>query len=387
MSKKALILGSGPFGGTIARKILGFPSLDQLILGDLDTVAVKQLAETLAKETKKTIRSETVDATDIGRLKSVIKGIDLVINATGPYDITALPTVQAAIESGSDYIDLNVYFDSTKQVLEFDKRAQDANVRILTGFGDTPGLANCLAKYAANQLDEVDEVHVATGGSRGRGWTANYIRDVWDQIFADPAVVYKEGAFVEIPACSNEEDMVLPYVKEPIKVVSVRSTLVATIPRYIQGVKYVEAKYGHSPSSQWNEVFTVFRNWGLFSSQPIDVKGQKVVPKNFATAFMASAVHEDAIGVDKVHPYQVGGTLIKVIGKKQGKVATYMYRTGAYGNTVGVCTQAAEMLLKGDLKLKGVLAPEALDPVPFITGALSRGTLIYETIERPLTSV
>lgn len=385
MSKKVLILGSGPFGGIISRKLLGFPGLAQLIVGDLDTDAVNKIATALANETKTTIRGEKVDATDINELKSVMKGIDLVVNATGPYNVTAVPTVQAAIETGSDYIDLNVYFDSTKKVLEFDKRAQDASVRILTGFGDTPGLSNFLAKYAATQLDEVDEVHVATGGSRGRGWTANYIRDVRDEIFSDPAIVFKNGSFVEIPSCSNEEDMILPYVNEPIKVMSIRFPMVATIPHYIKGVKYVSAKYGHCPSSQWNEVFASFNNWGLFSSESIDVKGQKVVVKDFASAFIASSVHEDAIGVDNVHPYQVGGTQVKVIGKKQGKVATYIYRTGAYGNTVGICTQAAEMLLKGDIKLKGVLAPEALDPVPFITGALGRGTLIYETIERPLT--
>lgn len=47
--------------------------------------------------------------------------------------------------------------------------------------------------------------------------------------------------------------------------------------------------------------------------------GQKVVPKNFASAFIASSVHEDAIGVEKVHPCQVGGTQVKVIGKNRGK--------------------------------------------------------------------
>jgi saccharopine dehydrogenase (NAD+, L-lysine-forming) len=349
---------------------------------------VENLAKELAKDTNLKIRAQSVDATDEKSLAAVMAGFDLVINATGPYDITAVPTVKAAIEHGLDYIDLNVYVDSTRKVMELDSSAQDANVRVLVGFGVTPGLSNFLAKYGADQLDEVDEIHFATGGSRGRGWTPALIEGVWDEVISDPALVYKHGEILEIPACGDREDMILPDVAEPIEVMSVKLPMVVTIPYFIEGIKHVTSKYGHTPPSQWNDVFSKFLEWGLFSSDPIEVKGIKVLPRDFALSFIASSIHENAIGVENIHPYKVGGTQVKVLGKKRGNPARYVYSyqygAGYSGNTVGICAKAAEMLLRGEISKRGVLAPEALNPEPFINDAIERGTTIYESTERTL---
>jgi len=388
MSKRVLVLGSGIYGGLICRKLCGFPDLSELVIGELNLDKAEKLAEELAKDTNVKIRAQTVDATDEKSLATVMACLDLVINATGPYDITAVPTAKAAIEQGLDYIDLNVYVDSTRKVMELDSNARDADVRVLVGFGVTPGLSNFMAKYGADQLDEVDEIHLATGGSRGRGWTPAMIEGVWDEIASDPALVYKEGEILEIPACGDKEDMILPDVAEPIEVMSCKFPIVVTAPHFIKGVKYVTSKYGHTPPSQWNDVFSKFMEWGLFSSDPIEVKGTKVLPRDFAFSFIASAIHENALGVEKIFPYAIGGTQVKVLGKKRGKPANYVYShqygRDFSGNTVGICAKAAEMLLRGDISRKGVLAPEALNPEPFINDAIERGTTIYESTEKTL---
>ncbi|MFN3591658.1 MAG: hypothetical protein ACK4TG_05680, partial [Thermaurantiacus sp.] len=74
-------------------------------------------------------------------------------------------TVRAAIEAGVPYVSLCDDYDAAQAVLELDLLAKEKGVTVITGLGWTPGLSNVLARRAADQLDEVDEIHVAWAGS------------------------------------------------------------------------------------------------------------------------------------------------------------------------------------------------------------------------------
>ena len=61
---------------------------------------------------------------------------------------------------------------------------------------------------------------------------------------------------------------------------------------------------------------------------------------------------------------------------------TYRLRDVKGTLTQRTCTLAARVLVQGEIDLKGVMAPGALDPKPFTTMAKQKGLIVEELIER-----
>jgi len=132
-------------------------------------------------------------------------------------------------------------------------------------------------------------------------------------------------------------------------------------------------------------------NWGFDSDQPIDVKGQQIAPKDFAIAFLASDVHNAAIGLlnrplNDVSGTQYGGYEFRILGKyknQPSKLTIGFYDT-YFNMTEVTCAFAAEQLARGLITKKGVVIPEEVDPLPFIEMSRQKGVLLRETFEHML---
>jgi saccharopine dehydrogenase-like NADP-dependent oxidoreductase len=122
-------------------------------------------------------------------------------------------------------------------------------------------------------------------------------------------------------------------------------------------------------------------DWGMNSMKPIDVNGVPVVPADFALAFLVSDAYAQAVGLDAV-PFLIGYQ-VRVTGTKNGKAAQCMYRFRDTQVALTQTTLAAgvKMLLKGEVSERGVIAPEGLNPEPFITAALAHGMILQEIKE------
>lgn len=105
----------------------------------------------------------TIDVTDRGRLRDALSGADLVVNAVGPYHLTALGVIEAAIELGVDYVDMNDDHEVAETVLldsTWDDRARRAGVTVLIDCGVVPGLSGLLVRHASEQLDRTERVAI-----------------------------------------------------------------------------------------------------------------------------------------------------------------------------------------------------------------------------------
>src|SRR5690348_9541877 len=97
---KIALLGCGFHGRGIAYQLAGS--------GDASlTVADRDGAKAAAVGDKAGVPWREVDVTDPDPLREVLDGVDLVVNAVGPYHRTALGVVEAAIELGVHYVDMN----------------------------------------------------------------------------------------------------------------------------------------------------------------------------------------------------------------------------------------------------------------------------------------
>jgi saccharopine dehydrogenase (NAD+, L-lysine-forming) len=380
--KTIVMLGSGIYGAAFIRELLRESEtiISKIVLADIDRGKAESLAVELGGSSYEALAA-CVDASDEQSLLQAIKGVDLVVNITGPFEKTAVPAIRAAIKSKIDYIDINGHAASTREVLALEREVREAGISVLIGFGDTPGMVNIFARRGADQLDEVHEIHIGAGGSGGGRKGLAGLSRVWHNVISDPALVYRDGQVREVPARQDKELIWLPEFDEPMEVMSARHTEVLTLPRFIPGVKLVTYKVGFFPKAKANDVVCTLFDWGMNSQEPIDVQGVPVVPAEFALSFLVSAAYAQAMGLDKV-PFIIGYQ-VRVIGTKNGRPAQVIYRFRDTQVSLTQTTLAAgvKMMLRGEVTARGIIAPEGLNPEPFIAAALSRGMILQELQE------
>lgn len=106
-----------------------------------------------------------LDLADNASLHRAVQGFDVVVNTAGPFDRWGAVVLDAAIESGVDYIDVCDDPLPTLELLKRDEAARAAGIRAVVGLGVSPGLTNFLAVVAARHLDSVDLLATFWGDS------------------------------------------------------------------------------------------------------------------------------------------------------------------------------------------------------------------------------
>lgn len=378
--KGVLVLGCGLFGERVAKELAGSGNFTQFVLADINRELVDKLVvklRSLAGE----VRGEIVDGSNEDAVRQLLKGIDVLVNVTGADAITALPAARAAIHCGIGYVDINADVAATQSAIKLDDEAKRAGTAILIGFGDFPGIANFFARKGADSMDQAEEITIATTARmRTRIGTAAMSR-VWQNTFAGTAIVWQDGQLIEVEARGGKEIIELPDGGS-YEVMLARLSQAVTLPRHISGLKRVVCKAGLGSKEIGNDILCALFNWGMNSTESIDVKGVKVAPADFAVAFLESDAHYQAVGMGR--DITTGGNMICVTGLKNGKPASYVcsYIDAGMRNTERTCALAANMIARGLIQQAGVLAPEALEPEPFIKHALQAGTVVREVISQ-----
>lgn len=90
------------------------------------------------------------------RLHELLAAADLVVNCAGPYYTLGPIILDAAIEAGTDYLDICDDADATELLLRRDAAAKRAGVTALIGMGSAPGTTNVLVRLALDALPDGD---------------------------------------------------------------------------------------------------------------------------------------------------------------------------------------------------------------------------------------
>jgi saccharopine dehydrogenase-like NADP-dependent oxidoreductase len=133
---------------------LGFDFVDELVVADLDGARAQQVAAQCGAKA----RAARVDVTDAAGLRKQLAEADVVLNTVGPFYRFGVPILEAAIESGCHYLDINDDWEPTLDMLALSPRAEKAGITAIVGMGASPGISNLLAVQAMRRLDRVDEV-------------------------------------------------------------------------------------------------------------------------------------------------------------------------------------------------------------------------------------
>lgn len=95
------------------------------------------------------------------RLKQVLEGVNIVLNAAGPFVHTALPIIQACLETGTSYLDISGEVTVLEEIFALDQQASERGIAIIPGVGFNVLASDCLVLYAVEKVDTPTELEIA----------------------------------------------------------------------------------------------------------------------------------------------------------------------------------------------------------------------------------
>ena len=157
---KVLALGgSGGMGRFAVETSMNFENVSEIVIADINAEEALKFANSMNEK----VSGIGLDVTDIDALKIQMNKADVVINTVGPFFKYGPPILEAAIDSGCDYLDINDDWEPTIEMLEFHGKAENNSKTAILGMGASPGLTNMLGAAAIEELDEVETLYT--------GWT------------------------------------------------------------------------------------------------------------------------------------------------------------------------------------------------------------------------
>lgn len=351
--QKAIVLGGGMVGSVMAADLAA--SGIQTTLADRSTAALQKAVERLGPGVSM-LKADLSDTTVVSKL---VEPFDIVLGAL-PSAI-GFQTLRSVIEAGKPYCDISFM---PENALELDAIAKERGVTAVVDCGVAPGMSNMAVGYAYAQLDRCESIVIYVGGlPRERRWPFEYKagfspHDVIEE-YTRPSRVVEHGKIVIREALSEPEllDFTGVGTLEAFNTDGLRSiadTLDAPF------MKEKTLRYpGHI------ELMRVFRETGLFGTEPIQVGGASVVPRDVIASLMFPK-----------WTYQPGEedlTVMRIVveGVKAGRSARYSWdlldsfdrasmSTSMSRTTALPCTIVSRMILAGQITQVGVLPPELI---------------------------
>jgi saccharopine dehydrogenase (NAD+, L-lysine-forming) len=394
---KISVIGAGAQGSAIALVLSKNPEVSEVVSADINLKAARKAADETRSDK---VSAERVDASKVDDLLRVVKGSDTVVNATPRFNINMM---EAALKSGANYVDLasmegGTLEDSIQKQLAFNDKFKGAGLTAVMCMGG-PFTTNVAVRYAADRLDRVDEIRLRFGWTGDESeefiptWAPMWSPEAALTEWIPPAAIYENGKWKYAPPFSGVEEYPFPEPLGPATVCYINYDPTYTLPRFIKGVKYVDYKI--TPDRMAGALIKI----GLGSDKPIDVKGVKVTPRDVLLAITPPATETFAIYEPEFLRSEkefYGCSLAEVKGEEAGEKITHtVYKIFNYNEdfekwgivNADVAVPAAltaTMLAKGEIKTKGVIPPEGLEPEPFLAKLAEEGWIFQDRTTREI---
>jgi len=244
------------------------------------------------------------------------------------------------------------------------------------GMGSAPGVPNIQARYAADRLDTIEYIRIYDGIKPPPPGDVRFtyaVPTIVDELTLPP-MVYRDGEFLACEPLSEFEDY---WFAPPIGLLPMHLSLhseVATLPLTFQdkGVRECFFKINYwGMAKETVEKIRVLVDFGFAGREAVEVKGQRVIPRELLVAMMANYVPPitDFLAPPKNQPPDwVKEIVTEVQGTRNGKTVTYRMGTLTCKGALptGVAPARAAIWLAEKRIPAGVHPPEAvIDPVPF----------------------
>ena len=389
MKKNVLIIGAGGVAQVVAHKC----AQNNDVLGDLHIASrtvskCEAILETVhdkgAMKQEGVFKAHQLDATQHEDVAALIRetGAQIVINVGTAF--VNMHVLEACINTGAAYIDTAIHEEPDKICetppwyanYEWKRRDRCAEkgITAILGAGFDPGVVNAYARFGADLLDEVKSIDIIdiNAGSHGEYFATNFDPEINFREFTGVVYSWQNGAWQTNKMFEVGKVWDLPVVGPSQSYMSGHDEIHSLSANYPQA----DVRFWMGFGDHYINVFTVLKNIGLLSEQPVmTAEGQEVVPLKVVKACLPDP--------SSLAPKYTGNTCIGdlVQGTKDGvDQAYFIYNVAdhkeAYNEvgsqgisyTAGVPPVAAAMLVaSGEWDCKTMKNVEELDPKPFFT--------------------
>jgi saccharopine dehydrogenase-like NADP-dependent oxidoreductase len=379
-------VGAGAVGTVSALKFMHEATLEGLVVADAVSARASLLVDRLCDSR---VTALALDAADRAAVVAAIRrtGATILLNAALPASNIAL--MRACLEAGCEYIDLasaGTDADGIPKIddqFALDREFRAAGRLALLGMGADPGTTNVYAAYAAKHLlDVVTELRVRDGDNAVCQGHDGFVAAFSPWVFIDEclcrAMVYREGRHELEEPLGGREAFAFPELGL-LECYSVDHEEVKSLPRVFPGARLIDFKICLDQPTV--ETLRVMKRLGLSSKDRVRVGDATVAPRDLVVSLLPRP--QELAG--RMRGKSCVGTVATGYRDGEGR-SFYIYNVSdheaAYAELGVTATSyqtgippviAARLISQGIWRGPGVLAPEQLDPDPFLECLARRG--------------
>ncbi|AQX19016.1 MULTISPECIES: saccharopine dehydrogenase family protein [unclassified Bartonella] len=389
MKKNVLIIGAGGVAQVVAHKcaqnndLLGEIHIASRTQKKCDAI-IASIQEKKATKVEDIIKSHTLNAMDVEETVKLIQKTkcEIVINVGSSF--LNMSVLSACIETKCAYIDTAIHEDPLKICetppwygnYEWPRRqeCEKAGITAILGAGFDPGVVNAYAALARDSyFDTITDIDIIdiNAGNHGRWFATNFDPEINFREFTGQVWSWQNKKWTSNQMFEIRHEWDLPVVGKQTAYMTGHDE----IHSLSKNLDVPNIRFWMGFSERYITVFTVLKNLGLLSEQPIKTaEGQEVVPLKVVKAVLPDPA--------SLAPNYTGKTCIGdlVKGTKNGNPReVFIYNiadhkqafneTGAQGisYTAGVPAAATAMLIAtGEWDVKTMVNIEELPPHPFL---------------------
>ncbi len=379
---RMLVLGAGLQGSAAAFDLLQNPAVKEVRLADLKIDALRPFLARFASDVR--CKPMALDVKDPAAVKRAMSGVDSALSAV-PYYLNG-PLSATAAELGVHWCDLGGNTEIVQEQRKLAPIAKAKGITILPDCGLAPGLVNILAEAAIRKLDHVDSCRLFVGGLPQKpepplNYQLVYSLEGVLDYYTTPSFVLQDGQPATRIALSEREpiDFAAPLGRlEAFHTAGGLSTMFEKYRGKIRCMEYKTLRYpGHAA------IMEALRELGFFDTKPLDVKGQKVAPRDATIATLLPKLTKPASpdlvalrvvveGTKGGKPAKVGYELVDRMDEKNG--ITSMMRTTGYSLSI-----TAQLQVAREVGAPGVATPDECVPAAkYLAELARRGVVVRE---------
>ena len=386
---KVLIVGAGGVGQVVVHKCAQVPEVfSEIHLASRTKSKCDAIAKQVKDKWKRDVQTHALDADNVQETVALIRKVkpDLLLNVALPYQDLAL--MDACLETGVDYMDTANY--EPRDVAKFEykwqwaykERFQQAGIMALLGSGFDPGVTNVFTAHAAkHHFDEIRELDIldANAGQHGQHFATNFNPEINIREVTAKGRFWENGEWKETEPLSVKKSFDFPEGIGPMNIYLMYHEELESLARHFPTLK--RARFWMTFSDNYLKHLEVLQNVGMTRIDPVDFKGQKIIPIEFLKALLPDP--------SSLGPLTKGRTCIGNIikGVKDGKEREYyIYNicdhqqayeevgSQAISYTTGVPAMiGGMMMLTRKWHKPGVWNMEQFDPDPFMDALNKHG--------------
>jgi lysine 6-dehydrogenase len=381
-------------GPAAAFNAMSDPNVSQVVICDLSQRQLDACVSKLAgmRDIEK-LSTVLLDLNDQAAASRLMADFDAAIGAL-PRSASVL-AIRAATRANTPLVDLAR--PDPDQLPGLREEVKAGGGLVVLGCGLEPGLTEIMARYLAERLDQVDELHIKCGGIPEKPTPPLGYKIVFGgqqlPLRESDALIVEDGQLKPVPRYSGVEPVVFSGVGE------CEAWHEGFMPWLLELPALKGLRVGTQKTVRWPGYasrVTVLKEMGLLSQEPVEVDGVQVVPKKLLDTLLYPRVRLEE-GERDITVFRV-----EAMGEKEGRSRRYKIEmVDRYDEELGFTSMArttaftgaivARMIARGDLKASGILPPEQVITGPLfdrLVGELAAVNIEFDiTVEKANTII